>query len=287
MKSVFTKIAAVFVPLGFIGGLMDGDIGIAIGSAVFWGIVYVLLKRSSQSKIPIRTSSSDNSNPSFDEYFSSVPKSQYVPHELPRVNPSIELDLELLGQEAANGKHEKLLDKVLSFSKTMEWDEATFNVEQHVDLTKLHDENIKVPGDNLKSQNAWMANRVKQLIDNQKETYMKLFPFLVELEKKLGIPLNNEQKRNLLFGMRLGMGLALIENQSSKGINGFIHPSIVNILANPIVMKEEINRNSPADWDYKLVKKLEILTQLSMTIGYFHTKYTADSPKEVLSEVKF
>lgn len=286
MRSLFTTIAAVFVPLGFIGGFLEGDIFLAIGSAVFWAIVYVLLKRSTQSKIPRRTTSA-TTNPLFDEFFTSVSKSRYVPHELPKVNSNMKLDLELLGQEATNGKHEKLLDKVLGFSKTMEWDEATFTVEQHVDLTKLHDKNIQEPGDNLKSQNAYMANMVKQLIDNQKETYTNLFPFLVEFEKKLAIPLSVEQKRNLLFAMRVGMGLALIENQSNEGKNHFVHPSVVNILANPIVMKEEINRISPSNWDHKLAHKLEAMTQLSMTIGYFHTKYTTHSPEEVLSEVKF
>jgi hypothetical protein len=202
------------------------------------------------------------------------------------VNPDMKLDLELLGQEAADGKHERLLNKVLEFSNTMEWQEAKFTVEQSVDLSKLYDANIREPGDSLDSQTAWMANRIKNLIDNQKETYADLFPFIVLLEKKLGTTLSIEQKRNLLFAMRLGMGLALIENQSSQVMNGFIHPSIVNILANPIVMKDEVNRYSPANWDYSLVKKLETLTQLSMTTGYFHTKYSANSPEEVLSEVK-
>jgi hypothetical protein len=274
VRSTFTTIAAAFVPLGFIGGLLEGDLFLAIGSAVFWGFVYMFLKRSSQSKIPIRTTSATK-NALFDEYFTSVSKSRYVPHKLPRVNPDMKLDLELLGQEAADGKHERLLNKVLEFSNTMEWQEA-----------KLYDANIREPGDSLDSQTAWMANRIKNLIDNQKETYADLFPFIVLLEKKLGTTLSIEQKRNLLFAMRLGMGLALIENQSSQVMNGFIHPSIVNILANPIVMKDEVNRYSPANWDYSLVKKLETLTQLSMTTGYFHTKYSANSPEEVLSEVK-
>jgi hypothetical protein len=40
MKSV----AAIFIPLGFIGGLTMGSIWIAFGSAVFWAIVYLAIK---------------------------------------------------------------------------------------------------------------------------------------------------------------------------------------------------------------------------------------------------
>ena len=49
MSSSFTTMAAVFVPLGFIGGLLQGSIGIAIGSAIFWGVVYAFLKSKSSS----------------------------------------------------------------------------------------------------------------------------------------------------------------------------------------------------------------------------------------------
>ena len=35
MRSKFAMIAAVFVPLGFLGGLSQGSIGLGIGSAIF------------------------------------------------------------------------------------------------------------------------------------------------------------------------------------------------------------------------------------------------------------
>ena len=44
MRSKFATVAAVFVPLGFIGGLSQGSVWIAIGSAVFWAIVFVVIK---------------------------------------------------------------------------------------------------------------------------------------------------------------------------------------------------------------------------------------------------
>jgi len=44
MRDKFATVAAVFVPLGFIGGLSEGSIGIAIGSAIFWGIVFLVVR---------------------------------------------------------------------------------------------------------------------------------------------------------------------------------------------------------------------------------------------------
>jgi hypothetical protein len=44
MRDKFATVAAVFVPLGFIGGLSQGSIGIAIGSAVFWLVVFLFVR---------------------------------------------------------------------------------------------------------------------------------------------------------------------------------------------------------------------------------------------------
>ena len=44
MRDKFATVAAVFVPLGFIGGLSEGSLGIAIGSAIFWGIVFLIVR---------------------------------------------------------------------------------------------------------------------------------------------------------------------------------------------------------------------------------------------------
>lgn len=44
MRSKFATVAAVFVPLGFIGGLTQGSIGVAIGSAVFWAVVFLVVR---------------------------------------------------------------------------------------------------------------------------------------------------------------------------------------------------------------------------------------------------
>lgn len=44
MRDKFATVAAVFVPLGFIGGLTQGSFGIAIGSAIFWAVVFLLVR---------------------------------------------------------------------------------------------------------------------------------------------------------------------------------------------------------------------------------------------------
>jgi len=44
MRNKFATVAAVFVPLGFIGGLTQGSIGVAIGSAIFWAVVFLFVR---------------------------------------------------------------------------------------------------------------------------------------------------------------------------------------------------------------------------------------------------
>jgi hypothetical protein len=44
MQEKFATVAAAFVPLGFIGGLTQGGIGLAIGSAIFWAAVFLVVR---------------------------------------------------------------------------------------------------------------------------------------------------------------------------------------------------------------------------------------------------
>ena len=44
MQSKFAMVAAAFVPLGFLGGIFQGNIGVAIGSAIFWAVVFFLIR---------------------------------------------------------------------------------------------------------------------------------------------------------------------------------------------------------------------------------------------------
>ena len=44
MRDKLATVAAVFVPLAFIGGFSQGGIGLALGAAVFWGIVFLFIR---------------------------------------------------------------------------------------------------------------------------------------------------------------------------------------------------------------------------------------------------
>lgn len=276
MRSNLKLIAAAFIPLGFLGGLSQGSIGTAIGSALFWCAVFLFLK---SRKIPEAQIS--------DEFFPKVSRQNYIPHQLPQALSIIKLDATFLSQEAVSGRHEKLLDKVVDFSKRLEWTDATYDFTQSIKDNQLHDPTLTEPGEDVNSQSAWMANKIKLFIDNQRNTHKELLPFLKELNSKVDWELSLEQRRYLLFAMRIGMGLALIENQSKECLQRFYHPSVVSILANPYVIKDEIEKYAPAEWSSKHSSPVNDLTQVAMSIGYFHTKYTNETPEYVLSKVVF
>jgi len=44
MRDKFATVAAAFVPLGFIGGLTQGSIGLAFGSAIIWAIIFLIVR---------------------------------------------------------------------------------------------------------------------------------------------------------------------------------------------------------------------------------------------------
>ena len=44
MQNKFATVAAAFVPLGFIGGLSQGGIWLGIASAIFWAIVFLVVR---------------------------------------------------------------------------------------------------------------------------------------------------------------------------------------------------------------------------------------------------
>jgi hypothetical protein len=276
MRSNLKLIAAAFIPLGFLGGLLEQSLGIAIGSAIFWSAVFLFLN----SRKP-------NSEQTSDEFFPKVSRQSYIPHEQPQVPTSIKLDAGYLSQEAVSGRLEKLIDKAINFSKTLEWIDASYEPTQVINDAQLYDPTINEPGEDVSSQSAWLVNRAKLFIDNQLKTYKELLPFLMELESKLDGKLLIEQRRYLLFAMRIGMGLALIENQSKEGLKGFYHPLVASILTNPFVMKDEILRYAPTVWSAKQSSQINDLTQVAMSVGYFHSKYTTETPESVLSKVVF
>ena len=44
MRDKFATVAAIFVPLGFLGGILQGSIGVAIGSAIIWAIIFLIVR---------------------------------------------------------------------------------------------------------------------------------------------------------------------------------------------------------------------------------------------------
>jgi hypothetical protein len=44
MRNKFATVAAIFVPLGFLGGIAQGSFGIAVGSAITWAIIFLIVR---------------------------------------------------------------------------------------------------------------------------------------------------------------------------------------------------------------------------------------------------
>jgi hypothetical protein len=44
MRTKLATVAAIFVPLAFVGGLSQGGIGLALGSAIFWAVIFLVVR---------------------------------------------------------------------------------------------------------------------------------------------------------------------------------------------------------------------------------------------------
>jgi hypothetical protein len=44
MRDKFATVAAVFVPLGFLAGIFQGSIGLAVGSAITWAVIFLIVR---------------------------------------------------------------------------------------------------------------------------------------------------------------------------------------------------------------------------------------------------
>jgi hypothetical protein len=44
MRNRFATVAAIFIPLGFLGGISQGSISVAIGSAVIWTFIFLMVR---------------------------------------------------------------------------------------------------------------------------------------------------------------------------------------------------------------------------------------------------
>ena len=44
MRNKFATVAAVFIPIGFLGGIFQGSIGLAVGSAITWAVIFLIVR---------------------------------------------------------------------------------------------------------------------------------------------------------------------------------------------------------------------------------------------------
>ena len=220
----------------------------------------------------------------------SLPKmkpSRYFPHHLPGQPTLSEMDFGLLSEEAKSGKYDDLLDKVISFAQSLEYLEADFNystIESPKSLASA--ENTEI-GDTADQAMAFLANSVKRHIDNQAKIYFELMPYLEKFEEKLGISLSIEQRKLFMFFFRVGMGLSLIENLSGINMQGYSHPSISNVLHTPRQVLENIKKHE-VDWNLDFLgdnSSQMARVKSALYVGYFQSKYTAESPDSVMEFV--
>ena len=214
--------------------------------------------------------------------------SKYFPHHLPGEPTLTQMDFELLQEEARNGKNEELMSQAINFAITLDYLDASYDYLDRKVPAALGDPTITSPGNSTEDAMNFLANSVKQYMDNSVKIYFELLPYLERFEECLEIDFNETQRKMLMCIMRIGMGLSLIENTSGLNIQGFCHPSISNVLRTPrqvllALSKSEFNSDLDVlDGHDKQMKVVE----LALYVGYFQSKYTAETPGSVMEFVK-
>jgi hypothetical protein len=213
--------------------------------------------------------------------------SRYFEHHLPGQPTLTQMDFDLLSEEARIGKHQILLDKALRFAISLDYSEGDYLYSNQTPPDSLSNSEIKNPGDTTEDAMAFLANRVKHYIDNQAKIYFELLPYAEKFEEKLEVKLTAEQRKLFMCIFRVGMGLSLIENLSGLNIQGYCHPSISNILHLPRQVLEGMTRQG-LNWDLSFLgrndSQMEIV-KVALYVGYFQSKYTAESPSSVMEFV--
>jgi len=212
-------------------------------------------------------------------------RKHFLPGEISRLQLGASIDFKLMQQEALNGKSEELLNEVSKNVHHIQYDDASFDYKQNATHRKIADTEPPNIQDNPM---AYLANIVKKTIDSQVEIYLEFLPFLKEFEKRLELEFTTEHRRTIMSIFQFGMFLSLIEDKSGLSLQGSYHPSILNLLSNPKrviqnLMKHKLKIN--LEFTHTDEKQMEIAF-LALSIGYFHTKYTAESPESVMEFVK-
>ncbi len=214
--------------------------------------------------------------------------SKYFAHHLPGEPTLTQMDFDLLSEEAKSGKFELLLEKAVNFSIGLEYVSADYNYSHDVAPKSLSNPEIEDPGSSTDEAMSFLANMAKKYIDNQSKIYFELLPYLAKFEEKLCIELNSDQRKIFMMLLRVGMGLSLIENNSGLNVNGLCHPSISNVLHTPRQVLENLTKKE-INWSLEFLGGNDSqmnTVKLLLYIGYFHSKYTAESPSSVMEFVK-
>jgi len=210
--------------------------------------------------------------------------SSYFAHHLPGQPRVTQMDFELLSEEAKSGKHQELMDKVVSFAVSLDYLEADYKYSNTSAPNLIANPEIKSPGDSTDEAMAFLANIIKEKIDNEVKVYFELLPYLEKFEEKLQIKLTSQQRKYFMCIFRVGMGLSLIENLSGLNLERFCHPSISNILHMPRQVLEGLTKHG-FECDFSFLGDNDSQMshiKLALYVGYFQSKYNGESADSVM-----
>ena len=213
--------------------------------------------------------------------------SRYFPHHLPGESRPGTMDIDLLSEEAKNGKHPELLRRVVEFAQFLDHLEGDYDYNSEKTHTPLAGNETVPVDDDLDSMMKFTVNIVNKSIDNSADIYYELLPYLKEFEHRLNLKLDVDQRKTLMCIFRVGMGLSLIENLSGQNIQGFCHPSVHNILRMPRQVWLEMQPYGySADLSFLGGNEAEMrYIALALYSGYFQSKYTAESPSSTFEKL--
>ena len=212
---------------------------------------------------------------------------RYFPHHLPGEPTLTQMDFELLSEEAKNGKYDLLLEKAMNFALGLEYVSADYDYSNFTAPDLMSNPEINQVGTTTDEAMSFLANMAKKYIDNQSKVYFEHLPYLAKFEEKLSLELNSDQRKFFMLILRVGMGLSFIENNSGLNINGLCHPSISNVLHTPRQVLENLAKKEYG-WNLEFLGSNDSqmnTVKLALYIGYFQSKYTAESPSSVMEFV--
>ncbi len=197
------------------------------------------------------------------------------------------MDIDLLSEEAKSGKHQALMDKAVSFAISLDYFEGDYNYLNPIKPKSLANPDLTNPGASTDEAMAFLANVVKEKIDNEVKVYFELLPYLQKFEENLDIDFDTEQRKSVMCIFRVGMGLSLIENLSGLNIERYCHPSISNVLQLPFLVLENMKKHGfECDLNFLGDKDAQkALIKLALYVGYFQSKYSKESPSSVMEFV--